>query len=258
MSRPLGETSVVISGLRETKSKCLTVVEYAWVWAVLSRLRDSHLRQSAFEHYIGRLRSFLNSSSVYRVYNLSSRQLQIAAGTSLLASIISFLSHAMRSSALYQWLTAEPDPDVIVIDLRETWTVGPVLGVLDRLITVFLVAIPESLVGTYGQSAWRVFQTRPIRILSIVSVIAMAGVVITAGIGGSLTLQTLAIVIGALLFAVMGLRSNHTLAEIRETRIVTLLAAAFAPPEPPESRTDSTKQAIDAKTGRDDSSEPNK
>jgi hypothetical protein len=30
-------------------------------------------------------------------------------------------------SYIYRWLTTEPDPEVIVIDLRETWTVGPVL-----------------------------------------------------------------------------------------------------------------------------------
>ena len=38
-----------------------------------------------------------------------------------------------RHSFLYRWLTAEPDPEVIVIDLRETYTVGPVLAILDRL-----------------------------------------------------------------------------------------------------------------------------
>jgi hypothetical protein len=41
----------------------------------------------------------------------------------------------LTGSALYQWLTAEPEPEVIVIDLRETWTVGPLLELLDRIIT---------------------------------------------------------------------------------------------------------------------------
>ena len=38
-----------------------------------------------------------------------------------------------RHSFLYRWLTKEPDPDVIVIDLRETYTVGPVIALLDRI-----------------------------------------------------------------------------------------------------------------------------
>ncbi|MEF8886409.1 MAG: hypothetical protein V5A30_01290 [Haloarculaceae archaeon] len=37
-----------------------------------------------------------------------------------------------RQSFLYRWLTKEPDPSVVVIDLRETYTVGPVIAVLDR------------------------------------------------------------------------------------------------------------------------------
>jgi hypothetical protein len=35
---------------------------------------------------------------------------------------------------IHRWLTAEPDPDVIVVDLRETVTVGPVILVLDRIV----------------------------------------------------------------------------------------------------------------------------
>lgn len=38
-----------------------------------------------------------------------------------------------RHSFLYRWLTKEPDPDVVVIDLRETSTVGPIIAVLDRI-----------------------------------------------------------------------------------------------------------------------------
>jgi hypothetical protein len=32
------------------------------------------------------------------------------------------------------WLTAEPDPDVVVVDLRETLTVGPVIVVVDWIV----------------------------------------------------------------------------------------------------------------------------
>lgn len=39
----------------------------------------------------------------------------------------------VRNSVLYRWLTNEPDPAVVVIDLRETYTVGPIIALLDRL-----------------------------------------------------------------------------------------------------------------------------
>lgn len=41
----------------------------------------------------------------------------------------------VRGSWLYRWLTAEPEPTVVTIDLRETYTVGPILKLLERVIT---------------------------------------------------------------------------------------------------------------------------
>jgi hypothetical protein len=38
----------------------------------------------------------------------------------------------------WRWVTAEPEPEVIVIDLRETVTVGPVIYVLGRVIARFV------------------------------------------------------------------------------------------------------------------------
>lgn len=53
---------------------------------------------------------------------------------SVVASAARWLADATRHASLYRWLTAEPEPDVIVIDLRETYTVGPVVALLDRLL----------------------------------------------------------------------------------------------------------------------------
>jgi hypothetical protein len=41
---------------------------------------------------------------------------------------------AVRNSYCYRWLTAEPEPDVVVIDLRETRTVGPFVRLLERVV----------------------------------------------------------------------------------------------------------------------------
>jgi len=40
----------------------------------------------------------------------------------------------VRHSYGYRWLTSEPDPAVIVIDLRETHTVGPFVRLLENVI----------------------------------------------------------------------------------------------------------------------------
>lgn len=44
------------------------------------------------------------------------------------------LADYTRESYLYRWLTKEPDPEIIVIDLRETYTVGPIIAILDHLV----------------------------------------------------------------------------------------------------------------------------
>lgn len=40
----------------------------------------------------------------------------------------------VTASFLFRWLTKEPDPEVIVIDLRKTYTVGPIVALLDAII----------------------------------------------------------------------------------------------------------------------------
>lgn len=44
------------------------------------------------------------------------------------------ISDYVRESYLYRWLTAEPETDVVTIDLRETNTVGPFIPLIDTCI----------------------------------------------------------------------------------------------------------------------------
>lgn len=43
-------------------------------------------------------------------------------------------STATRNSWIYQWLMTQPEPDVTVINLRETRTVGPFVRALDGFV----------------------------------------------------------------------------------------------------------------------------
>jgi hypothetical protein len=52
----------------------------------------------------------------------------------LIQSFTSFVGVLTRNSFLYRWLTTEPEPDVIVIDLTETWSVGPIIRGVDRVV----------------------------------------------------------------------------------------------------------------------------
>lgn len=65
------------------------------------------------------------------------RSVLIRTGRAVRASLGSAADTAgghVRNSALFRWLTKEPEPEVIVIDLRETRLFGPCLGVLDDVV----------------------------------------------------------------------------------------------------------------------------
>ncbi|EMA09643.1 hypothetical protein [Haloarcula marismortui] len=58
------------------------------------------------------------------------------------------MSGFVQESYCYRWLTKEPDPEVIVIDLRETYTIGPFIALLDRIIPHVEHAWQHSRVGS--------------------------------------------------------------------------------------------------------------
>ncbi|SFC41074.1 hypothetical protein SAMN05444422_10834 [Halobiforma haloterrestris] len=139
------------------------------------------------------------------------------------------------ASSLYRWLTAEPDPDVIVIDLRETWTVGPVIAILDRVVATLERGVPGSAAVATGEDAAAVVRGRPIAVLSMLVLPVVALSAITSALAASLTASSFAIHLVAAVLSALGTRSERSLAELRETRLGRLLVAAFEPPEPPAS-----------------------
>ena len=79
------------------------------------------------------LRAWVAASWIANTSTTITNGLAIAADASALAGGVRALARWTRQSYLYRWLTKEPEPDVVVIDLRETYTVGPVIALLDRL-----------------------------------------------------------------------------------------------------------------------------
>ncbi|MHC3437887.1 hypothetical protein ACYJ1Y_07195 [Natrialbaceae archaeon A-gly3] len=147
------------------------------------------------------------------------------------------LRQYVTGSFVYRWLTAEPDPDVIVIDLRETRTVGPILSVLDTAVTTAIASLPTSSVGAVGRAITTRARARPIR---VVSLLFLPVLVLSSLVAATTGVLTPALAVAHLLFAVIGLlgmRSRRSLEELLETRTVQVVYAAFEPPEPPERTT---------------------
>jgi hypothetical protein len=138
----------------------------------------------------------------------------------------------VRDSYLVRWLTAEPEPDVVVIDLRETWTIAPVIAVIDWL-------VPHGLRMWHGSTARRVldrtataFRNAPVRLTSVVVLgVVVARIVLSLGSAGTVSLVA-HLFVGAL--AIAGLRVDWTLEELKASKVGRLAAALFVPPKPPD------------------------
>jgi len=158
---------------------------------------------------------------------------------------------AVRGSVLYRWLTAEPEPDVIVIDLRETRTVGPVLRVLDRVVASVAAAAEGSRFVAAGRRVGDGVRDAPLRAAGLVA-FAVGVVALVVGAGALGDPSAVRLGGGAVLcvVGVLGLRDDRDWETLRGTRPVELLRRAFEPPEPPG--TDATGENTDATDAHDD------
>ena len=148
------------------------------------------------------------------------------------------VNRAITGSALYRWLTAEPDPEVIVIDLRETRTLGPVLRVLDRVIHMFVGAAAGSRVVERGRDGYAVVRRAPVRTAGF-GLVAV-GVVHTVVVAfGGATVWDIVVGLTLLVVGLAAMQETRDWAALWETRPVRLVIAALEPPEPPAETTDS-------------------
>jgi len=161
----------------------------------------------------------------------------------------------VETSWLYRWLTAEPDSEVIVIDLRETLSAGPVLAQIDQRIRDFIAVMPTSGGLRSGFRLRNRFFSRPIRVVSIgviVVVLAVLGWLATSS--ESVGLSTF-VLLAVLLLAARGTQSRRSWAEVTATGWYQLLSAAVEsseflnPPAPPEQpREDTSPETTDGQT----------
>ncbi|WP_141212568.1 hypothetical protein [Halorubrum sp. Hd13] len=143
----------------------------------------------------------------------------------------------VRHSALYQWLTAEPDPDVIVIDLRETWTVGPFVRLLDWVVDILLDAAAGSRVVGVAQRGVTVTRAAPLRAFGLV--IATLGLAVAgSSLMGGVSTTRLTIGVSIAVAGLIAMQDERDAATLRETRLVALTLAALEPPDPPETAAD--------------------
>lgn len=149
------------------------------------------------------------------------------------ASFGARLRQYVESSMGYRWLTAEPDPDIIIIDLRETRTIGPVIETIDRTSQELTAGMPTSAVTGIVTHLASFGRDRPLRAGSIGILLAVLSSLLAVALAGMASMPVVGLHVLLAVLAGLGLRSTRSLEELCETRVVRTLVAAFEPPEPP-------------------------
>jgi hypothetical protein len=144
----------------------------------------------------------------------------------------STLNRWVQGSRTVQWFLAEPEPEVIVIDLRETYTVGPVIRALEWASSRGSEIAERTGIADATRSTVAWIESAPMR--------AVGWFLFACALGGLLTaLVTVGSIAGWLVVAGLALlatRERRSAEALAETRAGRALIAAFEPPEPPERR----------------------
>jgi len=177
------------------------------------------------------------------------RRFEHAARTSVVARATREGGQWMRGSWLYRWLTAEPDAEVVVIDLRDTLTVRPFIDALDGLLGVVGLGLPRSAVGNAAERTVAATRAAPVRVASALAIVGLlASFSLVAALGA---LSPAAVAVYAILvpIACFGLLVDAPWEEVQESRPIQLLVAALEPPEPPEQYRERGEETDDRLSG---------
>jgi len=197
------------------------------------RLRDSTTGALLSEGW-HRGRAALSSSAVTQRARDVTNETRAVAGNSRLAATARWTERAMRASWLYRWLTAEPDPDVVVIDLRETVVIGPILALLDRLLGPFVRNWNRARVNTGLTRLSDRFVARPVTVASVVVLGAvLTELLVLVGLG---TPSPSAVGSRLLLVSVAlaGTRVRASADELTDTSAHDPVVTLLSPPESPD------------------------
>jgi hypothetical protein len=189
----------------------------------------------AIWHMLRSAASETGSSWVMTHLRRATALLTRAVRSSGLAAIGTHIARWTRESFLYRWLTAEPDPEVIVIDLRETYTVGPVLAVLDRAIAVLSRGWDTASTGSLTQTTHGELREHPVRTVSLVALVVLLTSLVVSVVLVSPSSTGLGARLIGIGLAALGTRIRVSWDQCTESATYRYLVAALEPPEPPES-----------------------
>lgn len=157
-------------------------------------------------------------------------RLSTAFERSRLAGIGTTLQRVVTASLVYAWLSEDPEPQVVVVDLHETVVVGPFLHVLETVVhATGRVAAGSGVVRVAEDAATRTTE-RPLRVASVLAMTAVVSNVAVVATTGRLDAVGLWLRLCLVLVCTAGLRSDASMDDLRDSRPAAILAAILEPP----------------------------
>lgn len=154
----------------------------------------------------------------------------------------------LDGSAGHRWLTRDPDPDVIVIDLTESVFLSPMLPLVER----FLAGVPRAIAASRTYRLVERFRSAPLRALggALIGIATLWSLSLL--LGSSLSMATVLGPLLCFLFGGLAFRDRRSWAALRETRPVRILSSAFAPPDAPDGSGRNDNSRSRTEEGRDE------
>ena len=236
------EESIVVATMQAVRNRLQLATDESIVYKQISKissLRDALSKATPEDDTQAdkpgnTIQTICEQSRVWHKVTTLRGGVSTASNTARSTTVGKEIKKAAANSFIYRWLTAEPDPDVIVIDLRKTWSIGPLIAGINRTVTELTPGVSNSTITALGERIGSVGQRRPIKIVSLFVLSAVFVGLLGGALTGGLSAAAVVFLLGVAVSAVLGLRSTTTLEELTETRTAKLLVAVFEPPEPPE------------------------
>lgn len=139
--------------------------------------------------------------------------------TSFILDLIEDVENPVRNSWLYGWLTKEPEPNVVVIDLRETLSVNPFLELLDNVLDSVVPAWISSRIHRLIETTVNHIRKAPVRVLSLASLAILTAYLVVGTATGTLSTTSLAFGLLLALILAFGTKVTHSWNEIKQSPI---------------------------------------
>lgn len=144
-----------------------------------------------------------------------------------LRSVNDYFRSLTRSSFLYRWLATDPDPDPIVIDLRDSFLLRPIV----RIIGKSLYTHNSSLTFRVANTLKAEFEKSPIRLTSALLLPPMISVFLIPDMLAASSIPEVIPMLVILFLIAGGTQLDSSWAAISKSKTIKFVIGIFSPPE---------------------------